>query len=217
MTTYISGPMTGMPNSNYDAFCEAEERWCDYGYDVHNPAREERNKNQPWEVCMRNDLEALLKCDTMVMLNGWKRSKGARLEHAIAHRLNMVIFNDDDGMCNNDEPYLDPDEDEDRPLTLEELTIEPEAVTQEAHRLVTGDRRAVYGHPLDDYTKTAKIMSGILGIDVTPEQAILCMIGVKLSRLVNSPNHRDSIVDVAGYAECLDLVRQERITREKNV
>ena len=82
-----------------------------------------------------------------------------------------------------------------------------------AHELVHGERGATYGHPLDDYTRTAKLWSAILGIEVTAEQAILCMIAVKMSRLCNTMEHEDSVVDCAGYAECLSMVVKERARR----
>ena len=34
-------------------------------------------------------------------------------------------------------------------------------------------------------------------------QVGLCLIDLKLARLVNDPKHLDSLVDVAGYAACL--------------
>ena len=92
-----------------------------------------------------------------------------------------------------------------------------ESVNQEAHRLVHGDRGGVYGHPLDDFNKTAKLWSVVLGSPVTAEQVALCMLQVKVSRLLNTPQHRDSVVDIAGYAECYQMVVEERNRRESNV
>jgi len=88
-----------------------------------------------------------------------------------------------------------------------------ESILAEADRIVSNDRRETYGHPLDDYDRAAKIWSGILGIEVTAEQAIMCMIGVKLSRECHRPK-RDNRVDLAGYAKCLDLVVEERARRK---
>ena len=86
----------------------------------------------------------------------------------------------------------------------------PESIAQEAHRIVLGDRQEDYGHPIQDFTRTAALWAPILGCEVTAEQVALCMVQVKVSRLVNTPDHRDSIVDVAGYALTLDLIRQDR-------
>ena len=80
-----------------------------------------------------------------------------------------------------------------------------ESILFEAHNLVHGVRGEDYGHPYEDFSRTAKIWSAILGVDVTPEQVALCMIGVKISRECNRPK-RDNRVDMAGYAETLDMV-----------
>ena len=80
-----------------------------------------------------------------------------------------------------------------------------ESILHEAHTLVHGVRGEDYGHPYHDFSRTAKIWSAILGVDVTPEQVALCMIGVKISRECNKPK-RDNRVDIAGYAEALDMV-----------
>ena len=65
---------------------------------------------------------------------------------------------------------------------------------------IDGDRHDDYGAVADNWRRIAAMWTAILGVDVTPEQTGLCMIAVKLSRLVNTPDHHDSWVDVAGYA-----------------
>lgn len=82
----------------------------------------------------------------------------------------------------------------------------------EAESLVHGDRNADYGHPLDDFSRTAKMWSALLGIEVAPEQVGLCMIAVKLSRQCNRPK-RDNLVDAAGYAETVDWLLDEKKRR----
>lgn len=85
-------------------------------------------------------------------------------------------------------------------------------ILEEANGLVHGDRGEAYGHPLDDYICTAALWSAILGVTVTAEQAILCMIAVKVSRESRKHKH-DNCVDIAGYAECLHMVIEERKRR----
>jgi Domain of unknown function (DUF6378) len=85
-------------------------------------------------------------------------------------------------------------------LELVEETWVGETILEEAQRLVYGDRNNDYGHPYHDMSRTAKIWSAILGVEVEPLQVAMCMIGVKLSRQVNK-SKRDNMVDIAGYAE----------------
>jgi hypothetical protein len=64
-------------------------------------------------------------------------------------------------------------------------------------------RRRTYGQPRDLFEQIAKRWSFVLGVEVTPTQAALCMIEVKLARLSRNPKQLDSIVDIAGYAAIL--------------
>lgn len=85
-------------------------------------------------------------------------------------------------------------------------------ILEEANSLVYGDRQASYGHPLDDFERTAKIWSAILGHEVTAEQVGLCMCAVKISRQCNKPK-RDNLVDLAGYAATVEMVISEKERR----
>lgn len=83
-----------------------------------------------------------------------------------------------------------------------------DSILSEAERLVTGARQSDYGHPHDDFSRTAQIWSAILGIEVTAKQVALCMVGVKLSREVHRPK-RDNLVDGAGYLRTAQLVEEK--------
>lgn len=90
-----------------------------------------------------------------------------------------------------------------------------ETILQEAQRLVYGDRGEAYGHPLDDFTKSARMWSVILGCDVTAEQVGLCMMAVKISRQMNKPK-RDNMTDAAGYAATVQMCIEERERRDND-
>lgn len=81
-------------------------------------------------------------------------------------------------------------------------------ILEVAGGLVDGDRQGTYGHPLDDFSKVTGAAQA-LGIDPAnggPLHHALYMVLVKLSRLVESPDHYDSIVDGAGYFRTYEKV-----------
>lgn len=80
-------------------------------------------------------------------------------------------------------------------------------ILQEAESVVYGDREASYGHPYDDFSRTAAMWAGLTGYSFTPAMVGLMMICVKLSRETNKPK-RDNLVDIAGYAATVDRVRE---------
>jgi len=88
--------------------------------------------------------------------------------------------------------------------------IDP-TIAGEAVQLVSADRQDQYGHPLDNFQRTADLWSVILNIPVTPEQVALCMVQVKVARELQNPK-RDNIVDAIGYLLTYDAV--ERSTND---
>ncbi len=85
-----------------------------------------------------------------------------------------------------------------------------DSISADATRLVYSDRGTAYNHPAIDYGRTVDIFRGITGVELTAEEGVLFMVAVKLSRIANGLDEghppelmRDSLVDLAGYAECL--------------
>ena len=84
------------------------------------------------------------------------------------------------------------------------------AEMREACQLVNGPRQADYGTPRENYAGVAKVWSGLLAPilkrDITPEEAALMMVGLKLQR--EAMRHkRDNIVDAHGYLLVYQRVR----------
>lgn len=95
---YISGPMTGMPNMNHDAFFAMEKRLEDSGYDVVNPARltMESVGGSTRQDFYRQDFRALTDCDAIMLLHNWVLSHGARFERQLAVEIGLQVFHEED-------------------------------------------------------------------------------------------------------------------------
>ena len=64
------------------------------------------------------------------------------------------------------------------------------------------ERGENYGDVRENHQRIAALWSVVLGQDVTPEQVVLCMTCLKVARLMETPKHEDSWVDIAGYGAC---------------
>lgn len=96
-------------------------------------------------------------------------------------------------------------------------TVAPtKGILVEAEGLVNGQRQQDYGDKLQNFSQIAMLWQGYLAIKlrpvsaITPEDVSMMMILVKMARLAKSPDHEDSLVDIAGYARCMDMLQQER-------
>ena len=81
------------------------------------------------------------------------------------------------------------------------------SVLAEASTIVNGARADQYGGPEDSFKNIARLWSAYLTeanytVTLKPEDIALMMTLLKVARLSNSPDHRDSWVDIAGYAAC---------------
>jgi hypothetical protein len=64
------------------------------------------------------------------------------------------------------------------------------------------ERGENYGSVRENHLRIARLWSVVLGQDVTPEQVALCMTCLKVARLIETPDHEDSWIDIAGYGAC---------------
>ena len=86
---YIAGKITGDPD--YRAKFRAEdERLRALGYDTVNPA-ELVPEGTPWDMAMRTVIKAMLDCDGVSLLPGWRNSRGAVIEECLARLLKMDV------------------------------------------------------------------------------------------------------------------------------
>lgn len=184
MKVYLAGPMRGIPEFNFPAFHAAATDLRARGHEVWSPAERDiaegfdpkNDEARPLAYYMRHDLPAVCESDAVVVLDGWPLSTGARLEVHVARACGIPVLS-----------YPD---------------ITPVSLLVEAHGYVDGDRQATYGHPADDFGRTAELWSALFGWRVTAADVAAAMRLVKESRLRQTPGHTDSLVDIAGYARC---------------
>ena len=75
-----------------------------------------------------------------------------------------------------------------------------EQILDKAKVLISGERAKDYGDAYLNHKRIADLWAPILDKDITVEQVYACMIAVKLSRLIETPDHEDSWIDICGYA-----------------
>ena len=101
MKIYISGQMTGIANSNAEAFDGAAAYWESLGHEVVNPAQHDRDigidlATGPDECLkqqlMRWDVTEIASSDSIAFLNNWQESPGARVEYAVAEACGLMMF-----------------------------------------------------------------------------------------------------------------------------
>ena len=68
---------------------------------------------------------------------------------------------------------------------------------------VIAERSTQYGDAAGNMAAIAARWSGTLGHEISPAQVVLCLLDLKLARLVHDPTHEDSAVDICGYAALL--------------
>lgn len=96
---YISGPISGLSRPEYTLKFAIAEFWLDDGYwKVINPVRLLPCR-WPWlyrllgyRLTLAYDLFWLRRCTHIAMLQGWERSRGARLEHRVATKLKLKFI-----------------------------------------------------------------------------------------------------------------------------
>jgi hypothetical protein len=89
-----------------------------------------------------------------------------------------------------------------------------EELLAEATKIVSHDRNKAYGNPEDNFRNIADYWNvynnqkphiGTNSMDV----AIMMML-MKIARLATNPMHRDSLLDIAGYAACGADIQESR-------
>lgn len=219
---YLSGPMSGCEEHNFPAFHAAAVELASLGWAVINPATNFGGRlDLARDVYLRRDIELLLTCQAICMLDGWQKSAGASLEYLLARELGFavtmltptglhdlvplpraeVVLSTDLRLVDETPPVVTPVEPAAKPLPI----------LEEAARLTDGPRQADYDHPRNAFSRAAMIWTAILAHRLMPGQAVhpaevpLCMIGSKLARQAHK-HKRDNLIDMAGYARTIAMI-----------
>lgn len=89
---YIAGPMTGLKDFNFPAFHDAAAQLRARGLEVENPAENPKQPCGAWLAYMRLAVCQVAKVDGLVLLPGWEKSQGARVEFNLAVGLGLSVM-----------------------------------------------------------------------------------------------------------------------------
>ncbi len=238
---YIAGPMRGIAWFNYPLFDRVAKELRDTGNEVISPADEDRKhdgfdpyanpahanpdactfpKTMDFAKTVRRCLDAVLRCDEIVLLPGWENSNGAVAELTLAMWLNKRVRHLNIDYDNRityacywtslislavqlSEHHISKVE----RMGLAEQDDDDEDILAEASRITRGSRQAQYGPPDQDFRRTAGMWSSLFisklkdGVTFESRDVALAMILLKTSRETHQ-RKRDNWVDIAGYASC---------------
>lgn len=91
-----------------------------------------------------------------------------------------------------------------------------QTLLDEARAITSADRNKAYGNPEDNFRNIANLWNAYLTAQgkadnlVNSQDVAHMMILMKVARLATNHDHRDSLVDIAGYAACAESCRADR-------
>lgn len=77
--------------------------------------------------------------------------------------------------------------------------LDRDEILNAASDLINGQRAKDYGDAYEMHRRIAAGWAEILCVNITPAQVALCMAWLKIARLVETPDHLDSFVDLVAY------------------
>lgn len=82
-------------------------------------------------------------------------------------------------------------------------------ILKEADAITSGSRQESYGKPEKCFQKIAELWNSYLGTkNITAHNVAMMMILLKVARESMNPK-RDNLVDIAGYARCIEMMGKE--------
>ena len=91
---YLAGPMSGYAQHNFPLFNRIAAQLREQGFEVFNPAENfDGDVRKPRAFYMKMDIPALIESQAVVVLPGWRESRGANLEVWLALDMGMPLYN----------------------------------------------------------------------------------------------------------------------------
>ena len=104
MKVYIAGKISGLPiQEAKERFDNAQALLESCGLDPVNPMSKGLPENSTWEQHMVKDIELLLRCDAIYLMDNWGDSRGAQIEYDIADRMKLEFIFESDHIYRNKE------------------------------------------------------------------------------------------------------------------
>lgn len=93
LVVYISGKISGLNEKECaERFEKAKEKLESIGFVGVTPFDVYNGYNKDWGYCMIKDLEYIMKCDAIYMLNNYEESDGAIIELKFAKRIGLITM-----------------------------------------------------------------------------------------------------------------------------
>lgn len=210
---YLAGPMRGRPYFNYPMFDQVRDWLTGPDRKIISPADEDRKQDgfdpmvdpkyanpdncvfpdsMDFPRVMRRCIDAVMRCDEIVMLPEWHMSAGAVAEFSLAvwagKSVRFLYVGDDEKIgfvryprCNpqdmavmvsnlwgfNGDQRPQPKEDLDDDCGCSDCSSQDirqsDDVLTEAFKITRGDRQATYGPPDQDFRRTAGMWTALFG------------------------------------------------------
>ena len=102
MRLYLSGAISKQPDfKEYFKTYEDELRRRGFN-DIFNPASIDcilgKDTRSLWSAYMRYDIEQLMRCDVLVFLPNWRKSKGAKIEINLCKKIGIPVVKFEDAV-----------------------------------------------------------------------------------------------------------------------
>jgi hypothetical protein len=93
MRIYISGKITGLPFREVEHKFQSAQNFLEgFGFEVVSPLKNGLSQSHTWQQHIVRDIELLLPCEAIYMLDDWVDSVGAGIEYDVAVRTGKIVL-----------------------------------------------------------------------------------------------------------------------------